>query len=258
MRKIIIVLSLLITTNAFAGISNMVSDYGNNSDTATNTGTAYVQITANNSYAQASFQVVVTKISGTAAGTVILYGSLDGTNFNAIGADTLTNTNVTTNTHVFILTYNPYKYYRAVLTGSGTMVCTISAKAQFNDPIARRAVVTMKDAEGNVDDTITNTGTGIVTLPVLNHCTRVGIQVVIDRISGTAGGTVTLQGSLDGTNYVTVKAAYTTSSTLSVSNVAAQSKIFVVTGSPYKYYRLSYAGTGTMVCKMSGYLIGNK
>ena len=74
---------------------------------------------------------------------------------------------------------------------------------------------------------------------------------------GTAGGTVTLQGSNDGVNFVTVSSSYSSSRTLSVSNVTTSTAIFVVTSNPYKYYRLSYTGTGTMSCKLQGYFSAN-
>ena len=119
-------------------------------------------------------------------------------------------------------------------------------------------------------DTVANSGTGYVQLQVKGAYSNVSIQVVSTKISGTAGGTVTLQGSNDGTNFVTVDASYlediSTSSpyttgggtTLTVLNQATTTKVFVLNGSPYAYYRLSHTGTGTMVSRLRGYLMPNK
>jgi hypothetical protein len=258
--KIFLAFMLFVTFSASAGVSNMLSNFGNTIDTVVNTGTAYVDITVNGVYEVSSFQAVITKISGTVGGTVILQGSLDGTNFNAVGADTLVPTDVTTNSHVFVNLHSPYKYYRLLITGTGTMSAKISGKAFLNPSSSgRHDMFNMLDAQGGQDDTIANTATGYVGYTVNNYYERVAIQAVVTKLSGTAAGTVTLQGSIDGTNYVTVKAAYVSSSaTLTVTNVTTTSKIFVVSNSPYNYYRLSYTGSGTMSCKINGYLVPSK
>lgn len=71
-------------------------------------------------------QPVITKVSGTVAGTSILYGSIDGTNYVATG-DTLTNTNVSKNTKIIKLSTPVYRKYRIITTGSGTMSATTAA-----------------------------------------------------------------------------------------------------------------------------------
>jgi hypothetical protein len=67
-----------------------------------------------------------------------------------------------------------------------------------------------------------------------------------------------LQGSIDGTNYSTVSTSYANASSYTVTNAATNTYIFEVTGSPYRYYRLSYTGAGTMSCSHRGYLMPNK
>jgi hypothetical protein len=94
-------------------------------DTILNAGTEYATLKAQNAYTVATFQAVVTKISGTVAGTVVLQASLDGINYVSVGADTLTNTNQTTNTHIWTVEPSKYLYYRLKATGSGTMSATI-------------------------------------------------------------------------------------------------------------------------------------
>lgn len=71
-------------------------------------------------------QPVITKVSGTVAGTSILYGSIDGSNYVATG-DTLTNTNIAKNTKIIKLTTPVYRKYRIITTGSGTMSATTAA-----------------------------------------------------------------------------------------------------------------------------------
>jgi len=79
---------------------------------------------------QVGIQVVVNKTAGTAAGTARLYGSL----FNSTGTwvpvgDTLTLSNVTTNTHYWTLTEPTYRYLRILVDGATTVTATVNAKA---------------------------------------------------------------------------------------------------------------------------------
>lgn len=71
-----------------------------------------------------TIQLVGTKVSGTPGGTAILYGSIDNTNYTAIGADTLTIANQTTNSKYWTVNKTYYKYYRVVVTTTGTQVST--------------------------------------------------------------------------------------------------------------------------------------
>jgi hypothetical protein len=102
--------------------------------------------------------------------------------------------------------------------------------------------------------TVTNTATVACSLQVAQSYTTVTVGAVIAKTSGTLAGTLTLQGSLDGTTWETVPTALVAgaASTYTVTDVASQNKAFVVTGSPYLYYRLSWTGTGTMVGTLSG------
>ena len=107
-------------------------------------------------------------------------------------------------------------------------------------------------------DTTANTGVSYVGLGLAAWYNTVTIQSVVTKISGTVAGTVTLQGSIDGKNYVTVSSSYADVTSYSPTNVATSSKLFIVTGSPYRYYRLSYAGAGTMAASHRGYVLPNK
>lgn len=91
-----------------------------------NTSVDTMSYTLSKGYQLVGIQTIITKVSGTVAGTSVLYGSIDGVNFVSTG-DTLTNTNVATNS--FLVTKaTPYKYWRILTTGSGTMSATTAAK----------------------------------------------------------------------------------------------------------------------------------
>lgn len=89
-------------------------------DTAVNTTAVNKVITLTAGYEGVVIQPVLTKVSGTVAGTVVLYESLDGTNYKSTG-DTLTLANSTTNTVVWKKVSPVPVFYKATTVGSGTM-----------------------------------------------------------------------------------------------------------------------------------------
>ena len=89
-------------------------------DTTVNTGTASKIIKATGSYSGVAIQVKVAKISGTAAGTVKIQGSLDGTNYEDIGSS-YTVTDVSSQTKTFYISAPLPPYIKVLETGSGTM-----------------------------------------------------------------------------------------------------------------------------------------
>ena len=98
-------------------------------DTVANTGNSEHVIAVSGSYNNGVFQVVGTKISGTVAGKTYLMGSVDNTNF--VKLDSVTNTNVTTNTKIFTQTRPMYPYYKIRSEGSGTMSLQTKCYAHF-------------------------------------------------------------------------------------------------------------------------------
>jgi len=80
------------------------------------------------------------------------------------------------------------------------------ATAQTSKVIDLKSTTTTK-----VLDTVTNAGTRIQRGQANTGGANINVtlQVVITKISGTVGGTVTCQGSLDGTNFVTIGSAAT-------------------------------------------------
>lgn len=267
MKKLLLIALTLFTSSVFAQ-SVPVAMAG--TATITNAGTATNTLTVTGTYKNVSIQAVVTKLTGTVTGvTAILSGSIDGTNFVNLNTDTLTCTSATVNTKIWVLEGSDYLYYKISYAGGTTVTAQVKGYVFPAQSQGSHAVNTMVSDISATSDTVTNTGTGYVQLQVKGAYNSVSIQVVATKISGTNGGTVTLQGSNDGTNFVTVSTGYlrdvTTSSpyaisggaTLTVLNQTTTTKIFTVIGSPYAYYRLSHTGTGTMVSRLRGYLLPN-
>jgi len=138
MKKILLMLAIIAAT---AFISQAQTNF---SYTATNPTGAILNATvdtlnltvAPNYYAIMTIQALVTKTSGTMAGTVRLYGS----NFNNVAgawqpvSDTLTLTDATTNKKTWTLTQPCYRYYQILQSGGTTVAGTIVAKAYAIKP----------------------------------------------------------------------------------------------------------------------------
>lgn len=110
-------------------------------------------------------------------------------------------------------------------------------------------------------DTVTNTGTNYVgnLKPIAGPAQSVVIQCNLVKQSGTQAGTITIQGSLDGTNFVAIPTneTQTAVATATATNVATQSFAWRFTGNPFPYYRVSWTGTGTMASTLAGVLIAH-
>ena len=106
----------------------MLQATGAASDTVTNAGTAYVAKNFTGSAAAFGFQIAITKVSGTLAGTLTLAGSIDGTHYHTIDTtQTITNT-TGTKYYLFILDGGlaPYTHYKATGAGMTTGVYYIA------------------------------------------------------------------------------------------------------------------------------------
>lgn len=98
-------------------------------------------------------------------------------------------------------------------------------------------------------DTVTNTGTAYLSTVAVSPAPAVTttIWVGVTKISGTVGGTITLQGSIDGTNWKAVNTPNTaTALATHTATDASNTYHWVISGSPFPYYRVSWTGTGTM------------
>ncbi len=122
---------------------------------------------------------------------------------------------------------------------------------------------TLKRHYANTDvsiDTVTNTGTNYLGNLVLVSGARQTVTVVITvtKVSGTVAGTITLQGSYDGTNFFALNTPETQTA-LATKTAADASAIYHyrLQGNPLPYYRVSWTGAGTMVAKMSAVLLAH-
>ena len=97
-------------------------------------------------------------------------------------------------------------------------------------------------------DTVVNTATIYLTSPRLAGTKDMAtIQVNVTKISGTVGGTISLLGSLDGTNFKALNTAETQTALATVTATDASNVYhWRLNGNPFLYYRVSWTGTGTM------------
>lgn len=107
------------------------------------------------------------------------------------------------------------------------------------------------------DVVLTGSATVACSLKVSNPYSTVSVQTVFTKTSGTLAGTATLQGSIDGVTWETIPVSLVAggASTYTVTDVASQGKTFVITGSPFLWYRVIWTGTGTMVGTVAGFVL---
>lgn len=134
-----------------------------------------------------------------------------------------------------------------LIAGLVALLAIFSANAQtadFYQPLGTNLTL----------DTVTNSGTAYLTTRALKAdlVHRTTIQVNVTKISGTVGGTISLLGSLDGTNF---KALNTVETQTALATITATDATNVyhwrLTGGPFLYYRVSWTGTGTMSASLS-------
>ena len=138
MKKIIFIFAFLLSATLCLQAQTAFSP------TATNTAGAVLNATvdtlnftvAPNYYEVMTIQALVTKVSGTMAGTVRLYGS----NFNNVAGawepvgDTLTLANSVKNVKTWTLSKPSYRYYQLLQSGGTTVAGTITARAYAIKP----------------------------------------------------------------------------------------------------------------------------
>lgn len=126
MKKILFGLILLCFTFSAIAQKQTVITMPNDAAAIVNTGTVKATAKLDQAARTVTIQSVVTKVSGTVGGKLVLWGSLDGVNYEKAATDTLILANQTTNLKVWKLDYNRYYYYRVIATGSGTMNATVA------------------------------------------------------------------------------------------------------------------------------------
>lgn len=112
-------------------------------------------------------------------------------------------------------------------------------------------VVSMGD-----DDTITNTDADTVSKNLkVGLNANVSIQVIINRLSGTAAGTAIVYGAISNGDTVMY---VPTGDTLAFTNVAVQSKVFDYPTGKYSHYRVIYTSSGTTSLRARAWLYARK
>lgn len=115
----------------------------------------------------------------------------------------------------------------------------VSAQQVFYNPLGTNLAT----------DTVTNAGTAYVSTRLVerrNHSSEV-IWVTVTKLSGTVAGTITLQGSMDGTNYKAINAndSQTALATVTATD-ATNTYHWRLLGGGFNYYRVTWTGAATM------------
>jgi len=102
-------------------------------------------------------------------------------------------------------------------------------------------------------DTITNTTPEYQYVNIDGYHDVITIQPTITKISGTVGGTLKLQGSVDNVGYTDIA-----SQTYTATDTATQTATFTCNPSIFRWYRISYVGSGTQSAKIKTPVIARK
>jgi len=102
-------------------------------------------------------------------------------------------------------------------------------------------------------DTVTNSATNYLTSrEIVGYKNAVVVQVVVTKISGTVGGTISLLGSVDGTNFKALNTEETQTALATITATDASNVYhWRIKGNPFAKYRVSWTGTGTMAASFS-------
>jgi pheromone shutdown protein TraB len=123
----------------------------------------------------------------------------------------------------------------------------IESKAQVKNLLSTYSLST---------DTVTNAGTSYLTVQNKGEAGATTIQVNVTKVSGTVGGTISLLGSLDGTNFKALNTEETQTALATITATDANNVYhWRLNGNPFLYYRVSWTGTGTMVATFSASLL---
>jgi hypothetical protein len=136
------------------------------------------------------------------------------------------------------------------------MALTFGATVLPTNKTEAQSTASFVSQYGNVLDTVV-TGSLTKDFTLTNQITSssniVEIQFTATKISGTVGGTVTVQTSLDGTDWYTAQgtSAYTLTD-------ATQTTSFKITNYCAKYIRIRSVGTGTMSAQIKAKYVARK
>lgn len=132
-------------------------------------------------------------------------------------------------------------------------IVAIGAKAQVGD---FRSVFSL------TSDTVVNAATVVLTSPAISPAaaTSTTIWIAVTKISGTVGGTITLQGSFDNSNWKAINTVDTQTALATITATDASNTYhYRLAGSPFPYYRVSYTGvTGPMSASFTAKIFRGK
>lgn len=120
MKKIIFFLSFIIAAGTVHAQQSASAKMGTDTTLAV-AGTKTYSLTVTGVKNTLAFQINETKNSGTVAGTAVLKGSIDGTNYVTLATHNLTDTS---GSFLDTYAYNPYYKYQIVVTTTGTSSTT--------------------------------------------------------------------------------------------------------------------------------------
>lgn len=120
------------------------------------------------------------------------------------------------------------------------------AQAQAQQVTSAHMTTPRTPVLNNLKDTSTNGSTALWRASVPGFQSVVALQVKLTNISGTTAGKVTLEGSVDGTNFVRIPSILQTTGAVGLDSLnassSALSKIFVVDKHAYTKYQIKYIG----------------
>jgi len=126
MKKILIgLLAVFVINQSFAQSATTIPLA--TGDTVVNTGTSSKVIRLTTGYEGVAVTAIATEISGTSAGTIAVYGSPDGVNYDIIGS-AFTVTDVASQSKTFYITAPVPVYLKVLQTGTGTMSSVLTVK----------------------------------------------------------------------------------------------------------------------------------
>lgn len=131
MKQLITLLCFLVIGVSLKAQTAMNCTTFNSTCTVTNAGVDSMSYTTTKGYSFITIQPTMTKTSGTIAGTMVLYSKNSSAAAYVATGDTLTLTNVATNTTMWTKN-SAARYWLIKTTGSGTMVGVTSAVINGN------------------------------------------------------------------------------------------------------------------------------
>ena len=163
---------------------------------------------------------------------------------------------------VTIISKEPITDYKEIikLSKSLAMILLLAACSLFSFG-AQAQIGNFLSPYNVTKDTVTNTGTAYLTSPYVAPAaaTSTTVWIAVTKISGTVGGTISLLGSLDGTNFKAMNTVDTQTAlaTITAADTSATYH-YRLAGSPFLYYRVSWTGTGTMAASFTAKILRAK